>query len=1025
MDRFARAGTHCALMLLGAAPALCFPAYGYELNTHEKLTQAAFDASILGDSNASPLMEFGIEDIFEPLFRSRPVALFDPSSFTDARSIAGLGARFEDEPKSQLRFLNHFYDPQQGGIGLSVAGMTGQPSPSWVLEEGEELQELSIRDGLDHHHAALSEQDSSQRMAQLGILLEILGRSVHHLQDMAQPAHVRNDPHPPGDSDNYEEFTDNWFRERSVPSASPYGARAVDLREFDTARKFWSNSGSGIAEFTSRNFVSKDTNFSRRSDGAFLSDEDHLLPIAVGTHRATLQETGIANLPHSLTLVHTQVTDSYAGVNWLNDRASSYGFLTPETGVMSLNRLNFLRNYEILLPRAIAYSAGFINYYFRGRFEVDRIEAAADNSMTVTVRNRSEAEFPMRRSASPARGFELYYDRRDGTRQSLPFWQTIANDTWLHDEERTFSFMPPADVDPRKEKPYVLVFDGTIGTERGIAAVTFGTPRNGILVTPRYPTTDGSTSDRILSFREGGWTAEQDDAVAGTIDWKGHRPEDVLTWGTSWHRYGPPDGNSTVYMNGKALTTGPANSFGSIIGASIRYVNGQRTLNLVKAESQGIHIYSRAFATRYDNEEPWSTVNPLGWRSVYIGQQGPPLTGFFFNSSGTEGQYITRANEGGPDRRIKVALQGDRGFGTSFAAVATVTRTERNFQQENISVSVQSGTCEVTPANPNGELVPAISACGEAAYGGQRTTVAVHSIAEAYADRTTFCVDYRGDEEVFCELMPPTNAITQSESFTEVVDEQYSNPRYCGGYELNSHVRSTTTSTEDGTRMLRVGSAELPWSSNSVTRTGLREYSGSAPVDFAGISNSATSGVVAQTTHLVRADARYDFAVYHSSRTEGSEISESTFEDVRSELPRTITSNESKRTEVVATIGARSEILYRADTPPATTTATLTYSPGTLPARLGGCAPSPSNWDQSTSTTIKDPAATGLLFTSMPGSYAIDREGRLALSQLIRDPSTPSDVHGYRNLLTDGDLPALIPGTPPAEGYSYEIRLIR
>ena len=62
---------------------------------------------------------------------------------------------------------------------------------------------------------------------------------------------------------------------------------------------------------------------------------------------------------------------------------------------------------------------------------------------------------------------------------------------------------------------------------------------------------------------------------------------------------------------------------------------------------------------------------------------------------------------------------------------------------------------------------------------------------------------------------------------------------------------------------------------------------------------------------------------------------------------------------------------------------------------------------------------------SFEGSYAIDHAGRLGLSQLIEFDEYPYTNHGYRNVLTDGDLPTLIPGVPGADGYEYDIRLIR
>ena len=471
-----------------------------------------------------------------------------------------------------------------------------------------------------HHWNALTLPTQEERDERLGVLLEILGRSVHHLQDMAQPAHTRNDAHPPaGFRDMYEVFTENRFVEerRPIPSASPYDSPAVDLHVFDTARKFWINDGRGIAEFTSRNFVSMDTNFVEDA-GSLLPDPQHPFPVVTGSKNVWLSDLGI-NVPFSLVFLKSQIHDAYSDIHATNERASTYSmfnasglpFLSPR---LALNRFNFEKNYEVLMPRAIAYSAGLINYYFRGRFKVDEV-VGSGSAVTVSVRNASAAEFSMRVApeAADTNGFRLFYDARDGVRRELDLQQPSSDGAWPFDETREFSFLRPADVDARKEHPYILVFDGIVGTERGLAAVTFGDVASAFAVTPQYAASDGVTGSRTIDWREGAWALTDDkDAVAGTIDWKGERPGDVLTWGTNPRRYHYATGGGAVYMRGRVLTTGPVDDSAPTLGASIRYVNGERTLNLVKGGFGGIRIYSRKFAHSYDNEEPWSPENPLG-----------------------------------------------------------------------------------------------------------------------------------------------------------------------------------------------------------------------------------------------------------------------------------------------------------------------------------------------------------------------------------------------------------------------------
>jgi hypothetical protein len=1018
------------------------PSGAYEVRTHEELTKLAYSRSVLADPIASPLLEFGIEDPEKPRFRIRPI-VEEESELASARKVVSKGAHFEDVPLWNGRFLRHFIDPQQAGIGLTVSGFPeAHPSPTWVLEDQAPVggQEDSLKDALVHHWHALTLNTQEERDERLGVLLEILGRSVHHMQDMAQPAHTRNDAHPPfGIRDMYEAFTERRFVEQGIPipSASPYHGAAVDLHVFDTARKFWINDGRGIAEFTSRNFVSMDTNFVEEAVG-FSEDPNHPLPVPTGLTSVSLGELGIDALSFMpLIFMKSQIHDAYSGASFGNERASTYSmfnasglpFVSPR---MSLNRFNFEKNYEVLLPRAIAYSAGLINYYFRGRLEVDQV-VGSGQEVIVSIRNASAAEFPLH-EVPETYGFRLFYDARDGVRREIDLAQSSSDAAWPFDETREFSFLRPADVDARKEHPYVLVFDGTVGTERGVAAVTFGDVASAFAVTPQYAASDGITGSRTIDWRDDAWQLTEDKgAIGGTIDWKGERPGDVLTWGTNPRRYHYATGGSALYMGGRVLTTGPVEDSAPTLGASIRYVNGERTLNVVKEGPGGIRIYSRKFAHSYDNEEPWSPENPLGWRLVHAGTAGSPYTGFFFNARGDEGQYITRDawGQGRPLKRVKVKLQDDQSFVSDFPAVATVTRTERNFNSEDIDVQADPGICQVTPSVPDGEVVPDPgNACGPTGMSGHRNGLNIMSVTEIYTDKTLVCVDYRGNEEVFCELMPPQDEIIQSTVGDLRIQEQLEKDSYCSVPVVRQNdVSHTITTRIGGARVLRIGHAEIPWSSYNYLNTNVKSYAGSFihPATYTG-SLTGNGSVTTRTTKLIHADARHDFAVYESKVDQSTDSWNGTFSEASPyEYPYAMTGTRTSRKAVMLILGSHSQALFEQETTEDTARLLHDTQGSSWPDGLGGCAPTPLAWDESTTTSHQDVQDVYLNYSlmSFKGSYAIDHAGRLGLSQLIEFNEYPYARHGYRNVLTDGDLPALIPGVPGADGYGYDIRLIR
>ncbi len=128
-----------------------------------------------------------------------------------------------DEPE-WLMALRHFYDPKSldGGkkyltdipLGLGIANPEID-IVEWALEDQGEItkgttganplfQKYSWMDGKNSIIAAMSEKDKPIREKLMAHAWRSLGETLHALGDMACPVHVRNDGHPTGDSDPYE-----------------------------------------------------------------------------------------------------------------------------------------------------------------------------------------------------------------------------------------------------------------------------------------------------------------------------------------------------------------------------------------------------------------------------------------------------------------------------------------------------------------------------------------------------------------------------------------------------------------------------------------------------------------------------------------------------------------------------------------------------------------------------------------------------------------------------------------------------
>src|SRR6266513_4774853 len=168
---------------------------GYKEETHARIsTFAAIQSALARDPNLLPrlgLDPWGTNQKF-------------PNNVGDLRDIRGLfqfGATFED---SGTRALNHFYDPLSSQP-LTIAGVSlpNHTSPDWALEDTAEIngtagvggQDFSYRDARTYFYQALTDTTEAERGNYFGLMFQTLGQVIHHIQDMAQPQHVRNDAH--------------------------------------------------------------------------------------------------------------------------------------------------------------------------------------------------------------------------------------------------------------------------------------------------------------------------------------------------------------------------------------------------------------------------------------------------------------------------------------------------------------------------------------------------------------------------------------------------------------------------------------------------------------------------------------------------------------------------------------------------------------------------------------------------------------------------------------------------------------
>lgn len=108
---------------------------------------------------------------------------------------------------------------------------------------------------------------------------------------------------------------------------------------------------------------------------------------------------------------------------------------------------------EKLIPRAIGYSAGLLNYFFRG--QINMIPDNQTGSGYIIVNNSDE---------DMSGSFELYYDNTSD--QRLNIWSNTLNIGKVssgNNKSANISFTPPSDA--KEIDKYMLVFRGQLGNE--------------------------------------------------------------------------------------------------------------------------------------------------------------------------------------------------------------------------------------------------------------------------------------------------------------------------------------------------------------------------------------------------------------------------------------------------------------------------------------------------------------------------------------------------------------------------------
>ena len=362
--------------------------HAYDEPVHQDLTRLSFlrsvvalDPSLLVSLGARPYNE-----VSYPFFRQ---GLFAGNSSPVGISI--VGAHEEDNYNGALSSLTHFYDLQNGRQGLPGPF---QSSWQWIGNDANATpflgspSDYSFIKSQSYLLNALTGLNPAIRNRNFGLLFQSLGHIAHHIQDMSQPQHVRNEPHI--HSQNPVFYLDGYFEVYTTKNLATILARldtwpSVPVPAFGRLEQYWTggdSSYSGMADVTAKNFISYRTPLFLNAAGVWSTTSGYAFPSgynrdgsAYTVTPATISHYSLnrtTSMSAAVSRASRRISDDYRGDTIdlrpvaIETHISAMRQRGPRVFVFEDGDV-FWSLYEALLPRAIAFSAGAINHVFRAR----------------------------------------------------------------------------------------------------------------------------------------------------------------------------------------------------------------------------------------------------------------------------------------------------------------------------------------------------------------------------------------------------------------------------------------------------------------------------------------------------------------------------------------------------------------------------------------------------------------------------------------------------------------------------------
>ena len=309
----------------------------------------------------------------------------------------------DEDAISFCRASNHFHNPIHSGDWLSsqmsdsgwvdafcgstrysnVTWATGYTAPSTSFIASRSGQEMGWDHARTYFYQALTYQDSSTREERFVKTFKSVGMVMHLLQDMAVPAHTRNDM----SSHLFNSYNpQNWFGNlfekyvidhdsaiNDIPKKPTFSAplRHTDFWDKDvyTGANPTSGTDQGLAEYSNANFFSQ---FTIPTNGPSVEHQFPNPQITSASYICTDTLPGSKKPTKYISRTPCPnsggTVDHFAAVSLVNSESDSSSASTIKKAWLDNNVHDTYAN--DLLPRTVGYSAALLDHFFRGSIEL-------------------------------------------------------------------------------------------------------------------------------------------------------------------------------------------------------------------------------------------------------------------------------------------------------------------------------------------------------------------------------------------------------------------------------------------------------------------------------------------------------------------------------------------------------------------------------------------------------------------------------------------------------------------------------